>query len=199
MSFWQRRHILHFRGVSEWYLRCLNKTKPKFAWPSRAIFVGWREYSPASTQLAPMCQNHVTISTNEVEAHWAQPRHPGRSHQSAGENSCTRKGRRLADRRPLLRDPFPLPTPRLWGLHLIPGHPVFRQTSTCYCCNNPVLKVKNIMESVASHEMQRFSGVNAISTRDLLWKWPQINPCVPPTWWWTCDLFQWLTSWIPLI
>ena len=50
-----------------------------------------------------------------------------------------------------------------------PWSPVFRQTSTCYCCNNPVLKVKNIMESVASHEMQRFSGVNAISTRDLLW------------------------------
>ena len=40
----------------------------------------------------------------------------------SGGEFLHKEGRRLADRRPLLRDPFPLPTPRLWGLHLIPGH-----------------------------------------------------------------------------
>ena len=56
---------------------------------------------------------------------------------------------------------------------------------------------KNDMETVSSHQMNSSCSASASSTGDFLWYLlPNITRAAP-TWWWTCDLFQWLTSWIP--
>ena len=124
------------------YMPCLKKTKPKFAWPTRAGWVGWGEkYRP---RLFPAVH------------HVPEPQNP-RDHldQSGARAPCTtpaqgriwpivggeflHKGAKTT-RRPaaasLIRFRFQL---HVWEDWAESGHPVACCIPTCNCWKNPAL------------------------------------------------------------
>ena len=126
------------------HMPCLKKTKPRFSWPTRARFyVGWEEYMPRLHSAVPHVPQPADprddLPQSEAADLGSTPAHgqvgPIRVREFLHKSAKTTGGPA-----PSSGDPFPLPSPRLWRLHLVwSGHPVAWWSTSCNSWHNPVL------------------------------------------------------------